>query len=304
MVFLALACALAVLPATEAAAAPPPSLTVVTFNLFHGGPFSGLTGDDGDLEARLQMAVEELRALAPDIVGLQEASVSRRRGNVAARLAEALGLHHVHAPATRRLVGVPLLGRLLVWLLDFDEGPAILSRFPIAEWAIYDLPRCRRWLDPRVVLRATVVTPAGRLQVFSTHTSRAECQVTRVAEIVRAHQGGLPAILTADLNLPPESEAIAGLARHGLVDAFGTARAGATGPTVFQRIRSGDPTVSRRVDYVFVLPDPRRVVTVRRSRVILDRPKRLGDGYLWPSDHYGVVAELVLGPAPGPTARP
>jgi endonuclease/exonuclease/phosphatase family metal-dependent hydrolase len=304
MLVLALVCALALLPATAGAAAPPPPLTVVTFNLFHGGPFSGLTGDDGDLERRLQMAVEELRALAPDIVGLQEASVSRRRGNVAARLAEALGLHHVHAPSTRRVLGFPLLGRLLVWLLDFDEGPAILSRFPIAEWEIYDLPRCLRWLDPRVVLRATVVTPAGPLQVFSTHTSRAECQVTRVGEIVRAHQGALPAILTADLNVPPESEAVTALARQGLVDAFGTTRPGAPGSTVFQQIRSGLRTVTRRVDYVFARPGHERIVTVRRSRVILDAPRRIEGGHLWPSDHYGVVAELTLGPSPAPTARP
>jgi len=299
MLLVALAGVLVVLPATARAADGPTTLTVVTFNLFHGGPFSGLTGNDGDLERRLQMTVEHLRALDPDIVGLQEASISRRRGDVAARLAQALGLHHVHAPTTRRVLGSPLLGRILVWLLDFDEGPAILSRFPIVESEIYDLPRCFRRLDPRVVLRAAVATPAGPLQIFSTHTSRAECQVQRVGEIVAAHQGPLPAVLTADFNLPPEANAITALAARGLVDAFGAANPGVPGPTVFQQIRAVAPTVTRRVDYVLVLPGTERAPVVRGSRVILDIPRRLdGGGHLWPSDHHGVAAALALGLTP------
>jgi endonuclease/exonuclease/phosphatase family metal-dependent hydrolase len=296
MIVLALTAALLVLPATTTAETPL-TLTVVTFNVYHGGPASGWTGNDGDLEARLGMTIEELRALDPDVIGLQEASISRRRGNVAARLALALGLHHVHAPATRRALGIPLLGRILVWLLDFDEGPAILSRFPIVESQIYDLPRCARRIDPRVVLRAAVASPAGPLQVFSTHTSRDDCQVTRVAEIVGAHDGDLPALLTADLNFRPEAQPVGALAAHGLVDTFAEANPGASGPTVFQRIRAASPTVSRRVDYVFAMPGRGLAPAVRSSRVILDRPRALNDGtHLWPSDHYGVLTEVALVP--------
>lgn len=296
MLVLALAGALVALPAT-AAADTSPTFTVVTFNVFHGGPFSNLTGNDGNLEARLQMAVEELRALEPDIVGLQEASIGRRRGNVAERLAQALGLHHVHAPSTRRVLGSPLLGRLLVWLLDFDEGPAILSRFPIVESEIYDLPRCLRRLDPRVALRAAVATPAGRLQVFSTHTSPAECQVDRVGEIVRAHQGPLPVILAADFNFPPEAKVVQRLTAQGFLDAFSSANPGEKGATVFQRLHVASPTATRRVDYVFALPGSELTARVHSSRVILNAPRRLDDGtHLWPSDHYGVVARLALVP--------
>ena len=66
-------------------------MRVVTFNLLHGGPSSGLTGEDGHLDDRLAIVARELRALAVDIVGLQESSISRRR-HVAARLASDLGL--------------------------------------------------------------------------------------------------------------------------------------------------------------------------------------------------------------------
>ena len=76
-----------------AQAAPP--LKCVTFNVLHGGVFSGLRGNGQDLDGRLEIAVEEFRALQPDIIGLQEASTGRRRGNVAERLATQLGFHYV-----------------------------------------------------------------------------------------------------------------------------------------------------------------------------------------------------------------
>src|SRR5207244_2259401 len=93
---------------------PAPRLRVVTFNLFHGGPTSGLWGDDRRLEERLALALRELRALDPDVVALQEASAGWSRGNVAARLAAGLGFHYVFAPATPRVL--PVLGRLATWV--------------------------------------------------------------------------------------------------------------------------------------------------------------------------------------------
>ena len=54
-------------------------------------------------------------------------------------------------------------------------------------------------------------------------------------------------------------------------------------------------TATRRVDYIFVVPNGTRAPHVRDSRLILDTPSRLPDGStLWPSDHYGVLAELDL----------
>ena len=74
------------------------------------------------------MIVEGLRALDPDVVALQESAITRRHGDVAGRIAQALGLHHVHARATERVFPLHLLGRLIVGVLGFVEGPAILSR--------------------------------------------------------------------------------------------------------------------------------------------------------------------------------
>ena len=240
------------------------------------------------------MVVEELRALAPDVVGLQEASIGWGRGNVAARLADALGMTFVHAPATTRVFPLPLVNHVIVRLMNFAEGPAVLSRFPIAGSEIHDLPRCVKKLDPRVMLRVDVRTPWGELGVFSTHVSRDDCQVARVAEIVRDHAATRPAILMGDFNATESLPAITALnGNGGFVDAFRAANPQAPGLTVWQRPWSPAPTVFRRVDYIFVAGAGSDVACA--SRLVLDRPRRLADGRtLWPSDHYGVLAELRL----------
>ena len=279
--------------AGEESAAP---LRVVTFNLLHGGPSSGWRGTGVHLEERLALVTGELRALAPDIVGLQEASIARGRGNVAARLGTALGLHWAHASATRRVSGLPWIDRLIVWGINFEEGPAILSRFPITATEIVDLPRCQRFYEPRVMLHATVQTPRGPLDVFSTHTAHDACQVRRVAEVVSAHRGPLPALVVGDFNATDTADWMAELGRaHGFVDAFRAAQPDARGATVWQQPDGPASTVRRRVDYIFVVPNGSPAPHVHESRVILDSPARRPDGTtLWPSDHYGVLAELDL----------
>lgn len=284
-----LLCVMLVAPAGVSAEERP--LRLVTFNLLHGGPWSSFTGDDQQLEHRLPLIVEALRALDPDVVALQESPITRRRGDVAARLARALGLGHVHARATERVFVPRLLGRLIVGVLGFVEGPAVLSRFPVIATEVHDLPRCQRRLDSRVALRADVRTPGGDLAVFSTHTSRDDCQTRRVAELAAATR--VPAVVMGDLNTPETG--LAAFHDHGFVDAFRTVRPDAPGPTVWQRIDAPEPTVHRRVDYVLVRAGEGVEARTVSARVVLDRPQRRDDGtVLWPSDHYGVFVEVSL----------
>jgi endonuclease/exonuclease/phosphatase family metal-dependent hydrolase len=274
---------------------PRPALRVVTLNLFHGGPSSGLIGDGGQLEARLAMVTAELRELRPDVVALQEASEGWGRGNVAARLAAALGLHHVHAPATSRVSPVAILNRMLVFVMNFNEGPAVLSRFPITSSDVHDLPRCEQALHPRVMLETEVASPWGPLRVYSTHTERDACQHERVAQLVVARRGPLPSILMGDFNATDAFPSIAALVNGaGFVDAFRAANTGAPGLTVWQRIEADDPTVLRRVDYVFVLPGATGAGRVAGSRIVVNTPGHVDGRTLWPSDHYGVLVDLVL----------
>jgi endonuclease/exonuclease/phosphatase family metal-dependent hydrolase len=191
------------------------------------------------------------------------------------------------------------LDRLVVGLLGFKEGSAILSRFSIASSEVYELPRCRSWIDRRILLRAELSTAWGPLQVFSTHTARGEeCQVERVGEIVRDQLGAGPLLLMGDFNTPDTSNGLTTLRNEaGFVDAFRIANPEAQGPTVWQRIEAPDSTVSRRVDFILLRNGRESTATVLSSRIVLDRPGQLPDGSpLWPSDHYGVLAELDILP--------
>jgi endonuclease/exonuclease/phosphatase family metal-dependent hydrolase len=283
-------------PAAPAEAEERP-LRLVTFNVLHGGPWSSFTGDDLQLESRLALIIEGLRALDPDVVALQESPITRRRGDVAARIAQALGLVHVHARATERVFPLRVLGRLIVGALGFVEGPAILSRFPIAATEVYDLPRCQRWFDPRVALRADIQTPAGVVAVFSAHTSRDDCQTRRVAELA-GEPNGRPAVVMGDFNTGETAPALGAFREHGFVDLFRAANPDTPGLTVWQRIEAPSPTVFRRVDYVFVRAGDGREATAVSARLVLNTPgTRKDGGALWPSDHYGVFAEVALRPA-------
>jgi len=277
--------------AVSSADAPRP-LRVVTFNVLHGG--FGFRGGDGQhLDERLAMAVEGLRGLDADVIGLQEASSGRRRGDVAARLAAALGLHHVRARAGYRWVG-----RLASWVMGFDEGPALLSRFPIVAWDVIPMASCDHWYG-RVLVCATLNTPWGPLDACATHTGSSTCQLRSLAKLLQGRRGRTPLILMADLNAIPETSGVKHLlADDGLIDTFRTANPDAPGFTVWQSVRSEAPMARRRVDYVLVAPGAEAPVRVRASRIIFDRPGRGADGKpLWPSDHYAVLSDVEVFPA-------
>jgi endonuclease/exonuclease/phosphatase family metal-dependent hydrolase len=275
--------------------APPPlTLRFVTFNLLHGGIFSEVTGDDEALEERLRLAVRGLRAVDADVVGLQEASTGRHRGNVPARLAAALGYHYVHAPAATKPFGSEHMRGAVASVLGFTEGPALLSRFPITRWRAYELPRCGRPFDVRMLLFAELETPAGQLAAFSAHTSGDACHARAVADLVRAHAGPLPAVVMGDFNAPETSPAVRLLTQEaGFVDTFAVVNPGARGFTDGQDVEVARSTTSQRIDYVFFAPGQKRSGRVVGSRVILHEPSGLAR-VRWPSDHYGVLAEIDL----------
>ena len=261
-----------------AASNEPVHLRVLTYNLLHDGPWSGVFENSTHLKERLDMTIQELRRLQPDVIAFQEASQSRRHGNVPQRIADALGYQMVFAPATDRIFGIGPLDRLIISIMGFKEGPAILSRYPIVATEIYDLPRCRHRLDPRILLRAEISAPDGPIQVFSTHTSKGDaCQLTRVGELFREHRGTGRAILMGDLNTGEQSPVLSGWQKEpGFIDVFRVANPGVSGGTVWQDIHVEQSTADRRVDFIFLL-DGRsgKEPVVRSSRLAFDHPGRL-----------------------------
>ena len=273
-----------------------PALRVLTYNLLHDGAWSGFFESGTHLAERLDMTIQELQRLQPDVIALQEASDSRKHGNVPQRIAAALGYQMVFAPATEHIFGIGFVDRLITSAIGFKEGPSILSRYPIANSEVYDLPRCQRRMDPRILLRAEITAPDGPIQVFSAHTSKGDdCQLQRVGELVREHQGTGRAILMGDLNTGEQSPVLTGwLKEPGFIDVFRVANPGVSGGTVWQNIYVEWPTADRRVDFIFLFDEGTgNSPVVHSSRLAFDQPGRLPNGdALWPSDHRGVVADI------------
>lgn len=275
------------------------SLRVVTLNLW---------GEQGPLEQRLRLCIDQLAELSPDVVALQEVrQIPDRLPNTAQTLASALGLSFVFAPATDWGGGT--------------EGLAILSRHPIGQHQRHELPQVRPD-ERRVLLWAEVTTPHGPVLAATTHLHyrmtdgmAREEQVEAVDRLLKEAAQRLPSgpkltVLMGDFNATPDSDELRFLrGLHSLAgrrtyfqDAFLCASDGPTGEgftwsrrnPYTQRLRFLQN--DRRLDYIFVSPPSRDGRGVVHScRIVLDRPSPDG---VFPSDHFGLFAELQLCPFP------
>jgi endonuclease/exonuclease/phosphatase family metal-dependent hydrolase len=208
---------------------------IATFNILSGRS----PGDNRVDEHRFRAAIRELDA---DLLGLQEVDRNQPRSehaDLTAIAAEAMGApHHLFVAA---LAGTPGA----TWAAATGEeqpdaaayGVTFLSRYDVLGWQVVRLPgapvpvphrfhgrRLPIWVrdEPRVAVVAEVDTPAGKLDVVTTHLSFLRPwngrQLRRLmANLVpRRH----PLVLLGDLNMGP--------ARAGRITGL---TALATGPT-------------------------------------------------------------------------
>lgn len=266
------------------------TLKVVTLNTW---------GKRGPWQARRALIGDELRALAPHVIALNEVWDDGVT-NSARELAAAIGGEwHVHYGAAFEAEGR-------------TEGNAILSRFPFAA--------CEQWPLPepthdhgRGLIYAACNTPWGTLPVFATHLSwmfhhgaaRLQ-QVQQIREWMKERapiQRGdtptdqLPPLLVGDLNAVATADEIRFL-RGELADPYGCYLADCfahcgdgPGYTWHHRNRyaARECYPDRRLDYIFVRgPDRWRRGQPLAARVVLDQP-RAG---VFASDHFAVYAEL------------
>lgn len=252
---------------------------------------------DGPYPARLAALGRELERVAPDVLGLQEVLHTTDPALGPSQLDELAraDLPYRAFAAAHRTPG------------GLDFGNAIVSRFPISHAETLALPACGK--SPRVVAFARVETPAGTLPFFCTHLHyRAddgfvrEQQVLELARLVDQHARGadLPAVVTGDFNALPEAAEMRFL--RGLqslegqsvrfFDAFEHAGhgPGVTFDEAHNPFASVWPDRPARIDYVLVRRiDDRGRGRPLRAEVCFDRA---GDDGVFPSDHYGVFADL------------
>jgi endonuclease/exonuclease/phosphatase family metal-dependent hydrolase len=259
-------------------------LRVLTLNLWNrSGPWP----------ARARRIREWIERLDPDLIGFQEV-LRGSDGDQANELLEGRGYHVAFARAT-----------------DFWEdrslefGNAAASRWPITDRDEVELPSGGDG-ERRVAVSITVASPHGPLALTSTHLNWRlhhgwvrEKQVVAVCDRVRERrpQGGFPPVLVGDFNAEPDSTEIRYVSGLHAIDGrsvhFREAwrHAGDGGPGS-NRNAYARPWIEpeRRIDYIFVGPPPQPtgLGNVETCRVVCDDAV---DG-VWPSDHFGVYAEL------------
>ena len=297
---LILACGGGSAPA-QPTAGPAPALRVATVNLLHG--FFSET-DAETLTERLGLVARALREQEVDIVGVQEASITSYGGDVAAELARMLNFEHVYQRSNPNLLSFTTEeNEQLVRNIDFEEGVAVLSRFPISESESIDLPRVSD-TENRIGLRATLATPWGPLDVYVTHLTNSgdatknAAQAQALADWIASRPRELPAVLMGDFNAE-EGSATIDLLTERFVDVFRAFDPGGPGHTCCQdAVTDAQPAEERkRIDYLFLVPAEAFAGQAAEARVFLDEPFELADGSaLWASDHFGVVAALRLFP--------
>jgi endonuclease/exonuclease/phosphatase family metal-dependent hydrolase len=239
---------------------------VVTLNTWKG---------DGAYRRRLALMTEGLSALAPDILLLQECLAAPEAGLDTARsLARSLGLHQAvwpGRPKPRTVEGVTV---------DSTSGVAVLSRFPIRNIRILDLPA-----DPRDGERAALMAeldhPDGPILAVSLHLTHLPDALTlrgrQLATILTALPSDLPAILGGDFNAGLDAPEFRDLPRP-VEDCRHLAGVPAL-PTL-----AGSDTAC--LDHILLTGTRFTAGSVDR---VLDRPD--ADGIL-PSDHFGLQAML------------
>ena len=249
-------------------------LRVLTLNLWR---------DAGPWPARAACIRAWLEQLDPDLIAFQEVG---RAADV--DLARELFRGRPHA-------------------LAFDDADnAIAARWPILRTEMALLPG-KVDGDARSALLCDVASPHGTLLFFNTHldwgNARDEIragQVTALSEFVQAQRArsGFPPIIVGDFNAEPESDEVRRLTgrRTRWIDAWRAAGDGGPGFTcatrnVYARL-TGEP--DRRIDYIFVgEPGTDGRGGIESCRIVCDDDR---DG-VWPSDHFGVYAELRTEPS-------
>lgn len=257
-----------------------------------------------DWERRQPAITRTLQTLDADIVLLQETWPDQL-----ARLAGALDFDHCGG---YRSPDAPKLNT------DRHFGNGILSRWPMGDQTTLALPEVEG-VGHRTLVGVTVNAPSGPIPVYTAHVAhrydasglrrkqlQAICDhIEQLHPAPASARTGFPPVLAGDLNAVPNSREIQKLT--GRDDPY---VAGRVWSDVWEQVGAGpgitwsaaNPLVespawpNRRLDYVMVRWPRKRPAGNPVSADVFGTEPRDG---VTPSDHYGVVAELLTGESAG-----
>lgn len=271
-----------------------------------------------DVQTRLAAVAREIDVAGADVVGLQEAFlVDIRIPGIAEVQADFLDILLTQLRARGLVYDVVVAQETTdavlpgVRLLDRDailvrRGAARVLETSAALFSVNEgdpgsgFEVVRGWTSALLSLRGRTV------QVIDTHLAAgpdprvAALRTLQAAELVEIARTDVPVVLLGDLNDELGSGMHTTLTRAGFTDVWGALRPGAAGLTCCHADDLSNPRASfyERIDYVMARGFDRRRAPVRGFVWRLGlRPFERVDGptyRLWPSDHAGLWATLVL----------
>jgi endonuclease/exonuclease/phosphatase family metal-dependent hydrolase len=244
-------------------------LTVLSANLWHDWPHYRRLPD------RLKAFVKLAEQKTADIVLLQE--VARTPGMKADEwLAQRLGMayFYIRANGDEKAIG-------------FEEGLAILSRFPLTDPQVKQLGETSNLFTRRMALSAHVETPFGGLRAFCTHLALTQGhnrkQVNQLQQWVSTTTQKETALIGGDFNAHETTAQIVETKRSWL-DTFRSLHPDEDATTHELRMPWGRILRRARLDYVFLRPGDHRWQVVEAEHL-----KSEGISL---SDHQVVLARL------------
>jgi len=259
---------------------------------------------------RKRLLRDGIRRLSPDVLAFQEAWLDGKQNQVA-ELLDGLGYNVFH-----QFESLPPRP-------SSHNGNAIASRWPIERLPVLSLQvtdRSQNDIYAAMPVKILAPDPVGPFLFVNCKPSwelrselERELQLLAIADMVgkRADPGGFPTILAGDFDATPDSAGIRFLSGkqslHGKSvhyrDAWLHGGDGTEGFTWTYRNDMAKAVIGRvvhqqrherRIDYIFLGSphDYARFARVRACRVALNKPKNR----VWPSDHYGLYAEIDVVP--------
>lgn len=230
-------------------------------------------------EERLPLLLADMRALQPDVIGLQEVVYPMEQDRLLGAAGEA------RYRAIRAWAGRP------------EYGNSLLVREPLEATTDERLELDRN----RSAIRAIIRLPGGsRLLYAATHLHHVPAdesvrdeQVARLIEWLDSAPSAAAQVLVGDFNAEPDEPACARLRAAGFRSAYleaNGAEPAVTWPSGIQAPGMDTDGEPGCLDYIWL----RGAVRAVDARLTFDRPA-VTDPTLFPSDHLGLAAHVVVG---------
>jgi endonuclease/exonuclease/phosphatase family metal-dependent hydrolase len=271
---------------------------------------------------RAEVIADEVAKAHPHVIGLQEVSqidVDLTPVGVPAVIHQdflailqaalaARGLNYTVAATVQNITAVPVP---FISLVDFDVLLVDAERVSVQSAVGQNFQVNLGPVAPGVVIQrgwvAATATVAGNQYTFaSTHLESGtfpgfdQLRAVQVAELLGTIGTGSPAVLMGDLNDLPGSPMYEVVTGAGFTDVWRALRPGATGNTCchLKDLSDKHGRFDQRIDYVFTRGfDHVNKDVLGQVTLVGDTPSDRLEGpefLIWPSDHAGVIADLLL----------